>query len=108
MQNLGYPRIGGQRQLKKACENYWAGKIGQDQLNKAARKIRQESWQTQLDVGIDLIPCNDFSFYDQVLDTSLLLGVIPHRYTPVSSVAGNTELDLYFAMARGYQHRADR
>jgi 5-methyltetrahydropteroyltriglutamate--homocysteine methyltransferase len=103
-QNLGYPRIGGQRQLKKASENYWAGKIDQNELNAAARKIREENWQTQLDAGIDLIPCNDFSFYDQVLDTSLLLGVIPQRYSPVlTAVKGNNELDLYFAMARGYQ-----
>lgn len=103
-QNLGYPRIGNQRQLKKACEQYWAGKIGQDELNGIARKIKQENWQTQLNAGIDLIPCNDFSFYDQVLDTSLLLGVIPKRYSPVlSKVKTNNEMDLYFAMARGYQ-----
>ncbi|MBB5439531.1 5-methyltetrahydropteroyltriglutamate--homocysteine methyltransferase [Pedobacter sp. AK017] len=103
-QNLGYPRIGNQRQLKKACEQYWAGKIGQDELNGIARKIKQDNWQTQLDAGIDLIPCNDFSFYDQVLDTSLLLGVIPQRYSPVlSKVKTNNEIDLYFAMARGYQ-----
>ena len=103
-QNLGYPRIGNQRQLKKACEQYWAGKIGKDELNAVARKIKEENWQTQLDAGIDLIPCNDFSFYDQVLDTSLLLGVIPQRYSPVlSQVKSNQEIDLYFAMARGYQ-----
>jgi 5-methyltetrahydropteroyltriglutamate--homocysteine methyltransferase len=102
-QNLGYPRIGGQRQLKKASENYWAGKIDQTELNEVARKIREENWKKQLDAGIDLIPCNDFSFYDQTLDTSLLLGVIPQRYAQVSAVAGNTDLDLYFAMARGYQ-----
>lgn len=103
-QNLGYPRIGSQRQLKKACEQYWAGKIGLDELNHTARKIKQENWQTQLDAGLDLIPCNDFSFYDQVLDMSLLLGVIPNRYTPVlTEVKTNKETDLYFAMARGYQ-----
>ncbi|WP_345229708.1 5-methyltetrahydropteroyltriglutamate--homocysteine S-methyltransferase [Olivibacter ginsenosidimutans] len=103
-QNLGYPRIGGQRQLKKACEQYWAGKIDLSELNKVARKIKEENWQTQLDAGIDLIPCNDFSFYDQVLDMSLLLGVIPQRYAPVlSEVKANKEIDLYFAMARGYQ-----
>ncbi|SEW45490.1 5-methyltetrahydropteroyltriglutamate--homocysteine S-methyltransferase [Chitinophaga arvensicola] len=102
-QNLGYPRIGGQRQLKKACESYWAGKIGLEELHQIARIIREENWQTQLVAGIDLIPCNDFSYYDQVLDTSLLLGVIPQRYAPVSAVKGNSEIDLYFAMARGYQ-----
>jgi 5-methyltetrahydropteroyltriglutamate--homocysteine methyltransferase len=103
-QNLGYPRIGSQRQLKKACEQFWAGKIDLAELNQVARKIREENWQTQLDAGIDLIPCNDFSLYDQVLDTSLLLGVIPQRYSAVlSQVKTNSEIDLYFAMARGYQ-----
>jgi len=103
-QNLGYPRIGGQRQLKKACEQYWAGKTGLSELKDVARKIKEANWQTQLDAGIDLIPCNDFSYYDQVLDTSLMLGVIPQRYSPVlSQVKGNNEIDVYFAMARGYQ-----
>jgi 5-methyltetrahydropteroyltriglutamate--homocysteine methyltransferase len=103
-QNLGYPRIGSQRQLKKACEQYWAGKTDLRELKEVARKIKEENWQTQLDAGIDLIPCNDFSFYDQVLDTSLMLGVIPQRYSPVlSQVKTNNEIDLYFAMARGYQ-----
>jgi len=103
-QNLGYPRIGSQRQLKKACEQYWAGKIDLRELKEVARKIKTENWQIQLDAGIDLIPCNDFSFYDQVLDTSLMLGVIPQRYSSVlSEVKANGEIDLYFAMARGYQ-----
>ncbi len=103
-QNLGYPRIGGQRQLKKACEQYWAGKIDLKDLQRAAFKIREENWQTQLRAGIELIPCNDFSYYDQVLDMSLMLGVIPNRYTPVlTEVKTNGETDLYFAMARGYQ-----
>lgn len=103
-QNLGYPRIGSQRQLKKACEQYWAGKITLGELKEIARKIKEANWQTQLDAGIDLIPCNDFSFYDHVLDTSLMLGVIPRRYTPLlSKVTANNEYDLYFAMARGYQ-----
>ncbi|WP_276484036.1 5-methyltetrahydropteroyltriglutamate--homocysteine S-methyltransferase [Paraflavitalea pollutisoli] len=102
-QNMGYPRIGGHRELKKANEQYWAGKISQDELTAVARTIKEANWQTQLDAGIDLIPCNDFSYYDQTLDTSLLLGVVPQRYQPVSAIAGNTGLDLYFAMARGYQ-----
>jgi 5-methyltetrahydropteroyltriglutamate--homocysteine methyltransferase len=103
-QNLGYPRIGSQRQLKKACEGYWSGKIDLRELNEVARKIKAENWQTQLEAGIDLIPCNDFSLYDQVLDTSFMLGVIPKRYSPVlADVKANKEIDLYFAMARGYQ-----
>src|ERR1700712_735095 len=96
-QNLGYPRIGGQRQLKKACESYWTGKIDLGELKEVARKIKEDNWQTQLNAGIDLIPCNDFSFYDQVLDTSLMLGVIPRRYSPIlSQVKTNNEIDLYF------------
>jgi 5-methyltetrahydropteroyltriglutamate--homocysteine methyltransferase len=103
-QNLGYPRIGGQRQLKKASEQYWAGKIDFNELNTIALQIKEQNWQTQLDAGIDLIPCNDFSFYDQTLDMSFLLGVIPQRYSPVlADVKSNKEIDLYFAMARGYQ-----
>ncbi|SEO95083.1 5-methyltetrahydropteroyltriglutamate--homocysteine S-methyltransferase [Mucilaginibacter sp. OK283] len=102
--NLGYPRVGAHRELKKASEQYWAGKITRNDLFAAARQIRLQNWQTQVDAGIDLIPCNDFSFYDQVLDTSLMLGNIPERYTPVlTQNKANTEIDLYFAMARGYQ-----
>lgn len=101
-QNLGYPRIGGQRQLKKACEQYWAGKIDLKELHGVGRIIKQENWQTQLDAGIDLVPCNDFSFYDQMLDMSFLLGVVPGRYSPILQVQHN-DIDLYFAMARGYQ-----
>ncbi|RYE20365.1 MAG: 5-methyltetrahydropteroyltriglutamate--homocysteine S-methyltransferase [Sphingobacteriales bacterium] len=102
--NLGYPRMGSHRQLKKACEQYWAGTIDQKELNNAARKIKEENWQLQLNAGIDLVPCNDFSFYDHVLDTSLMVGAIPARYTPVlSAIKTNQEIDLYFAMARGYQ-----
>ena len=102
--NLGFPRMGSHRQLKKACEQYWAGAISRQELFLAAKKIQEHNWQLQAATGIDLIPCNDFSFYDQVLDMSLLLGVIPARYTPVvTEVKDNTEIDLYFAMARGYQ-----
>jgi 5-methyltetrahydropteroyltriglutamate--homocysteine methyltransferase len=102
--NLGYPRVGAHRELKKASEQYWAGKINRDDLFAVARQLRLQNWQTQVDAGIDLIPCNDFSFYDQVLDTSLMLGNIPERYTPVlTQNKTNTEIDLYFAMARGYQ-----
>ncbi|MEN0054000.1 MAG: 5-methyltetrahydropteroyltriglutamate--homocysteine S-methyltransferase [Mucilaginibacter sp.] len=102
--NLGYPRVGAYRELKKANEQYWAGKITRDELFAVARKIRIDNWQTQANAGIDLIPCNDFSYYDQVLDMSLLLGVIPERYSPVlTQNKANNEIDLYFAMARGYQ-----
>ena len=102
--NLGYPRIGTKRELKKACEQYWAGNISKQELASAGLSIQKSNWELQLNAGIDLIPCNDFSFYDQVLDMSFLLGVIPARYTPVvTEVKENAEIDLYFAMARGYQ-----
>jgi len=99
--NLGYPRIGSQRELKKASENYWAGKISESELVQIAQTIRKTNWQTQKSAGIDLVPVNDFSFYDQVLDMSLLLGVIPDRYKKIAE--SKSGLDLYFAMARGYQ-----
>lgn len=102
-QNLGYPRIGSQRELKKICENYWAGKTGYKNVLQVGKNIRHENWQLQKEAGIDIIPSNDFSFYDHVLDHSLMFGAIPKRYNEVILKKGNAELDLYFAMARGYQ-----
>ncbi|HMI02215.1 MAG TPA: 5-methyltetrahydropteroyltriglutamate--homocysteine S-methyltransferase [Pedobacter sp.] len=101
--NLGYPRIGGNSELKKACEQYWSGKTTIAQLAQTGRDIRKHNWELQKEAGIDLIPSNDFSFYDQVLDWSLTVGAIPKRYHEVIMNKGNAELDLYFAMARGYQ-----
>ena len=102
-QNLGYPRIGSQRELKKICENYWAGKTGYKNVLQVGKNIRHENWLMQKESGIDVIPSNDFSFYDHVLDHSLTFGAIPKRYNEVILKKGNSELDLYFAMARGYQ-----
>jgi 5-methyltetrahydropteroyltriglutamate--homocysteine methyltransferase len=99
--NLGYPRIGSNRELKKANELYWAGKITADELLETGKQIRLANWKLQAEAGIDLIPSNDFSFYDQVLDLSLTLGNIPEQYKNYASQ--NTALDLYFAMARGSQ-----
>jgi 5-methyltetrahydropteroyltriglutamate--homocysteine methyltransferase len=99
--NLGYPRIGSNRELKKACESYWAGKISVDELLETGKSIRKQNWQLQAESGIDLIPSNDFSFYDQVLDLSLTLGAIPERYHELGKT--NNTTDLYFAMARGAQ-----
>jgi len=101
--NLGYPRIGSNRELKKACEQYWLGKAPIESLVQAAAAIRANNWALQKKAGVDLIPSNDFSFYDQVLDLSLTVGAIPKRYHEVILNNANTELDLYFAMARGYQ-----
>lgn len=100
---LGYPRIGSKRELKKACEQYWSGKIVLEELLTTGRAICNQNWNIQKEAGIDLIPCNDFSYYDQVLDMSLILGAIPTRYHEVALKRNNSELDLYFAMARGYQ-----
>jgi len=101
--NLGYPRIGSNRELKKACEQYWSGKSSQKSLVLVGKNIRLQNWQLQKDSGIDLIPSNDFSFYDQILDMSLTVGAVPERYHNVILDKNSTELDLYFAMARGYQ-----
>ncbi|MGR3853565.1 5-methyltetrahydropteroyltriglutamate--homocysteine S-methyltransferase [Chryseobacterium indologenes] len=100
---LGYPRIGSKRELKKACEQYWSGKILLEELLNTGRTLCSQNWNIQKEAGIDLIPCNDFSYYDQVLDMSLVVGAIPTRYHEVVLKKNNTELDLYFAMARGYQ-----
>ncbi|MHB9010683.1 MAG: 5-methyltetrahydropteroyltriglutamate--homocysteine S-methyltransferase [Ignavibacteriaceae bacterium] len=99
--NLGYPRIGTNRELKKACEQYWSGKTSREDLLQMGKRLRKENWLLQRNAGIDLIPSNDFSFYDHVLDMSLTVGAIPMRYHPIKD--NNSELDLYFAMARGYQ-----
>ncbi|MGB4058559.1 MAG: 5-methyltetrahydropteroyltriglutamate--homocysteine S-methyltransferase [Alphaproteobacteria bacterium] len=98
--NLGFPRIGANRELKKAVENYWKGKASGADLQAAAKELRARHWKLQKDAGIDHIPSNDFSFYDQMLDMTALLGAVPKRY----NWKGETvDLDTYFAMARGRQ-----
>ncbi|KIC61515.1 5-methyltetrahydropteroyltriglutamate--homocysteine S-methyltransferase [Chryseobacterium taiwanense] len=98
---LGYPRIGSNRELKKACEQYWTGKIELNDLLEVGKNITQSNWKLQQEAGIDLIPCNDFSYYDQVLDMTLTVGAIPERYQKIA--LKKSELDVYFAMARGFQ-----
>jgi 5-methyltetrahydropteroyltriglutamate--homocysteine methyltransferase len=98
--NLGFPRIGRQRELKKATESYWAGKIPLDELLLQAAALRGDRWATQRSAGIVHIPSNDFSFYDHVLDATVLVGAVPERYEPGE---GTVDLDTYFAMARGAQ-----
>jgi 5-methyltetrahydropteroyltriglutamate--homocysteine methyltransferase len=98
--NLGFPRIGAQRELKKAVEAYWKGKSSADELQKTAKELRARHWKLQKDAGIDHIPSNDFSFYDQILDLSCTLGCVPERY---NWKGGGVDLDTYFAMARGRQ-----
>lgn len=100
---LGYPRIGSNRELKKACEQYWSGKTTLTNLLETGKSLRLQHWKIQQEAGIDLIPSNDFSYYDQVLDMTLTVGNIPERYQKIASQESNTEIDLYFAMARGHQ-----
>lgn len=100
--NLGFPRIGRQRELKRATESYWKGDIEKAALLKAAAAIRKENWILQAEAGIDLIPSNDFSFYDQVLDTAAMVGAVPERF---GWGGGEVGLDLYFRMARGVQEK---
>lgn len=97
---LGYPRIGEKRELKKANEAFWAGNISAEELLKVANSIKIHNWKLQQEAGVDLIPSNDFSLYDQVLDFSFAIGAIPSRFDEIASLP---KLDLYFAMARGYQ-----
>ncbi len=96
--NLGFPRIGRQRELKKALENFWAGKISEKKLLDTARTIRLENWTLQKDLGIRHIPSNDFSLYDHVLDTIFMIGALPPRFQIQSD---QINLETYFAMARG-------
>jgi 5-methyltetrahydropteroyltriglutamate--homocysteine methyltransferase len=95
--------MGNDRELKKAVEGYWSGKISYEQLIQVSIAIKQKNWLLQKDLGIDLIPSNDFSFYDQVLDMAFAVDAIPKRYAHLARNTGKSELDLYFAMARGYQ-----
>src|SRR3954453_4898764 len=96
----GFPRIGRNRELKFAIEGYWRGQTSTDQLAATAKAIRVENWNLMQSAGIDLIPSNDFSYYDQVLDTIALVGAVPERY---GWGGGQIDLETYFAMARGRQ-----
>ncbi|MCR5019875.1 5-methyltetrahydropteroyltriglutamate--homocysteine S-methyltransferase [Ruminococcus sp.] len=96
---IGYPRIGGLRELKFASEKYFRGEIDQAELEKVAKQIRLYDLDLQKKSGLDFIPSNDFSYYDGVLDTAFLLNAVPERYTSL----GLSPLDTFFAAARGYQ-----
>ncbi|WP_375784706.1 5-methyltetrahydropteroyltriglutamate--homocysteine S-methyltransferase [Bradyrhizobium sp. Pha-3] len=97
---LGTPRIGPRRELKLALESYWAGRISEQQLLEDAAGLRAANWARQTSLGVTVIPSNDFSLYDQVLDTSVMVGAIPEIYAPK---AESVSLKTYFAMARGSQ-----
>jgi len=96
---IGYPRIGANRELKFSSEKYFKGSISADDLLDTAKGLRAKQWAKQNESGLDFIPSNDFSFYDNTLDTAVLLNIIPTRYKAL----GLAEIDEYFAMARGYQ-----
>jgi 5-methyltetrahydropteroyltriglutamate--homocysteine methyltransferase len=93
---VGFPRIGEQRELKKALESYWSGKISQDELKKTASDLKKRHWTYQKNAGIDMISVNDFSFYDNMLDMTVMLNAVPERYKDIDNC-----MDRYFAMARG-------
>jgi len=92
---VGFPRIGEQRELKKALESYWAGKSSKEELLETASDLRKRHWVYQKNAGIDLISCNDFSFYDNMIDMMVMLNATPSRYDDLEG------MDKYFAIARG-------
>lgn len=98
--SLGYPRIGRSRELKKAQESFWKGEISEANLLQEAKTRREENWKFQKQAGLDVIPSNDFSLYDHVLDTIAMVGAVPERY---DFKGGKVSLTTYFAMARGAQ-----
>jgi 5-methyltetrahydropteroyltriglutamate--homocysteine methyltransferase len=100
---LGFPRIGTDRELKKALESYWSGRTSAADLHATARELRRRHWTTMKEAGIDHIPSNDFSLYDHVLDHAVMFGAIPARFRSI-----NDPTARYFAMARGLQDPATK
>lgn len=98
----GFPRIGANRELKWGLEKFFSGKIGENDLKELAKELRLKHWNEQKAAGIDYIASNDFSFYDQLLDTAVLFNIVPDRYKALRL----SELETYFALARGYQGSA--
>src|SRR4051812_1709830 len=96
--NLGFPRIGRQRELKQALEAFWRGDTDSAQLQATARQLRQQNWQSQQAAGMAHIPAGDFALYDHMLDMSLLLGAVPERFELGHA---DTEAAVGFALARG-------
>ncbi|MFI6896927.1 5-methyltetrahydropteroyltriglutamate--homocysteine S-methyltransferase [Streptomyces sp. NPDC050256] len=96
----GYPRQGPDRELKKAVEGYWKGRVTADALRATAAGLRRSNWKRLADAGVHEVPTGDFSYYDHVLDTSVMVGAVPQRHR---AAVGSDALDGYFAMARGTQ-----
>jgi len=99
---LGYPRIGQSRELKRATESYWKGTLDEGSLKETAKEIRKVNWLTQKEASVDIIPSNDFSFYDQMLDMIALFGAVPQRF---EWKVPRVNIDIYFTMARGIQEK---
>lgn len=97
---LGYPRIGAARELKRALESFWSGRLKADELHRVAADVRRRHWSAMKKAGIDHIPIGDFSLYDHVLDMAVTVGAVPVRYRMIAD-----PLTRYFAMARGIQDR---
>jgi 5-methyltetrahydropteroyltriglutamate--homocysteine methyltransferase len=97
--NLGFPRIGAQRELKRAVEAYWAGKSTVKELEEIGRQLRARHWQVQADAGLDLVPVGDFAWYDHVLEWTTLLGAVPARFAQQANAP--VTLDTLFRMGRG-------
>ena len=95
--NLGFPRIGAHRELKKALERYWSEDLPQSALLEEGRRLRHQHWQLQHEAGLNLIPTGDFAWYDQMLNHSLMLGAVPQRF----GIADPADIDTLFRMARG-------
>lgn len=95
----GFPRVGKLRELKFASEKYFRGEITEGNLNAVGKALRNENWRLQKDAGINYISSNDFSFYDGMLDTAILLNAIPGEYRELNL----SEQGVYFSMARGFQ-----
>lgn len=98
--NLGFPRIGTHREMKKTVESYWRGEISLPALHEQGLQIQLNNWRIQSEAGLDFISVGDFSWYDHVLDTALMVGAIPERFVKAKNPNTNTT-DLLFAMARG-------
>src|SRR4051812_47918736 len=96
--NLGFPRIGSRRELKTSLESYWSGASDGEALRATGASLRARHWFAQRKAGLDHVPSNDFSFYDQMLDTIAMLGAVPPRF---GQAGGAVPLELYFSMARG-------
>ena len=97
---LGFPRIGKHRELKKALEGYWSGRISESELCDTAARLKRQNWKIQHDSGLSCVTVGDFSLYDHILDMTMALGLIPRRFQDIPIGLGQ-----YFAMARGDQKR---